>query len=179
MKPVFTVAVALLAFAELMMACAGSTWAVMVAGLLVFFMAFNLLEASLPSLVSKLSPAGIKGTALGVYSTSQFLGTFCGGVVGGIVAQQFGNSAVFWASLVAALVWLGFALTMQPPRYLRSVEISLAGREQLDAKNLMTEVAGVVDVVIIPGQNMAYVKVDDAHFEQEQMDALLAGSRVV
>ena len=174
MKPVFIIAVALLALAELLMASAGSTFNVMVAGLLVFFMAFNLLEASLPSLVSKLSPAGIKGTALGVYSTSQFLGTFCGGVVGGIVAQQFGLGAVFWASLVAALVWLGFAITMQPPRYLRSVEVSLAQQGQLDAKGLMTKVAGVVDVVIIPGQNMAYVKVDDAQFEQERMDSLLA-----
>ncbi len=174
MKPVFIIAVALLAVAELLMASAGSTFNIMIAGLLVFFMAFNLLEASLPSLVSKLSPAGIKGTALGVYSTSQFLGTFCGGVVGGIVAQQFGLGAVFWASLVAALVWLGFAITMQPPRYLRSVEVSLAGQGQLDAKGLMTKVAGVVDVVIIPGQNMAYVKVDDEHFEQERMDALLA-----
>ena len=174
MKPVFIIAVALLALAELLMASAGSTFTIMVAGLLVFFMAFNLLEASLPSLVSKLSPAGIKGTALGVYSTSQFLGTFCGGVVGGIVAQQFGLGAVFWASLVAALVWLGFAITMQPPRYLRSVEVSLAQQGQLDAKGLMTKVAGVVDVVIIPGQNMAYVKVDDAQFEQERMDLLLA-----
>jgi len=176
MKPVFISAVALLALAELLMATAGSTFNLMIGGLLVFFMAFNLLEASLPSLVSKLSPAGIKGTALGVYSTSQFLGTFCGGVVGGIVAQQFGNGAVFWASLVAALVWLGFAMTMQPPRYLRSVEVELQNRESLNAKGLMTQVAGVVDVVIIPGQNMAYVKVDDAHFEQAQMDALLAQS---
>ncbi|OUS16218.1 hypothetical protein A9Q88_08670 [Gammaproteobacteria bacterium 50_400_T64] len=176
MKPVFIIAVALLALAELLMASAGTTFNIMIAGLLVFFMAFNLLEASLPSLVSKLSPAGIKGTALGVYSTSQFLGTFCGGVVGGIVAQQYGNGAVFWASLVAALVWLGFAMTMQPPRYLRSVEVELQNRESLDAKGLMTQVAGVVDVVIIPGQNMAYVKVDDEYFEQEQMDALLAQS---
>ena len=176
MKPVFISAVALLALAELMMASAGTTFNIMIGGLLVFFMAFNLLEASLPSLVSKLSPAGIKGTALGVYSTSQFLGTFCGGVVGGIVAQQYGNGAVFWASLVAALVWLGFAMTMQPPRYLRSVEVDLQNRGQLDAKGLMTQVAGVVDVVVIPGQNMAYVKVDDEHFEQAQMDALLAQS---
>ncbi|MBQ0720530.1 MAG: MFS transporter [Gammaproteobacteria bacterium] len=174
MKPVFIAAVALLAVAELLMACAGTTFNIMVAGLLVFFMAFNLLEASLPSLVSKLSPAGIKGTALGIYSTSQFLGTFCGGVVGGIVAQQFGNGAVFWASLLAALVWLGFAITMQSPRYLRSVEVSLAGQAPLDTRRLMTEVAGVVDVVLIPGQNMAYVKVDDEHFDQAQMDALLA-----
>ncbi|MBL4783576.1 MAG: MFS transporter [Porticoccaceae bacterium] len=179
MKPVFIIAVALLALAELLMASAGTTFSIMVGGLLVFFMAFNLLEASLPSLVSKLSPAGIKGTALGVYSTSQFLGTFCGGVVGGLVAQQFGHGAVFWASLMAALVWLGFALTMQPPRYLRSVEVNLEGRGQLDTRGLMTQVAGVVDVVVIPGQNMAYVKVDDEHFEQAQMDALLAAASPV
>jgi MFS family permease len=63
--------------------------------LLLFFVAFNLLEATLPSMLSKLAPAGAKGTAMGVYSTSQFLGAFLGGVLGGFLAQQWGLSAVF------------------------------------------------------------------------------------
>lgn len=172
MKPVFIAAVALLALSEGVMASAGSAFNVMVLGLLVFFMAFNLLEASLPSLVSKLSPAGIKGTAMGVYSTSQFLGTFCGGLVGGLVAQQFGYGAVFWASLVAALVWLVCACTMKAPRYLRSIEVALSGRE-IDVKALMTQVPGVIDVVLIPGEALAYVKVDDEYFDQAAMDVAM------
>jgi MFS family permease len=81
MKPVFIGAVVLLALAEIVLAGNIDYRYGFIAGLFLFFMAFNLLEASLPSLVSKLAPAGGRGTAMGIYSTSQFLGAFLGGVV--------------------------------------------------------------------------------------------------
>ncbi len=177
MKPVFILAVALLLIAEGVMASAGTVFHIMALGLLLFFMAFNLLEATLPSLVSKLSPAGIKGTAMGVYSTSQFFGAFCGGLAGGIVAQQWGSTAVFWMSMSSVLIWLICAATMRPPRYLRTVEVALGEKGELDSKALIDGVAGVVDVVVIPSENVAYVKVDDAHFDQAEMDRLCGCSR--
>ncbi|MDT9071165.1 MFS transporter, partial [Escherichia coli] len=61
-----------------------------------FFMAFNLLEASLPSLISKEAPAASKGTAMGVYSTSQFFGAFLGGALGGYLLQSAGLEGVLW-----------------------------------------------------------------------------------
>ncbi|MBK6961876.1 MAG: hypothetical protein IPH23_12270 [Gammaproteobacteria bacterium] len=104
-------AIALLAVAEAVLASAGSQLLCDGHGLLLFFMAFNLLEASLPSLVSKLCPPGTKGTALGIYSTSQFLGAFAGGALGGLVAHRFGGGSVFWFAGGAALVWFAVAST--------------------------------------------------------------------
>ena len=86
-------------------------------GLFSFFMAFNLLEASLPSLISKESPAGARGTAMGVYSTSQFAGAFLGGTVGGLLAGWAGADGVFGLMVVALLAWLVVAVTMPEPRY--------------------------------------------------------------
>ena len=82
--------------------CMVGKWG-LVGWLLLFFAAFNLLEASLPSLISKIAPADAKGTAMGVYSTSQFGGAFVGGLLGGWVHQQFGLIAVFQAGALRVL----------------------------------------------------------------------------
>jgi len=73
--------------------------------LVIFFTAFNLLEASLPSLVSKTAPADHKGTAMGLYSTSQFFGIFCGGLAGGWVLQHFHVGGIFVFTVAVALLW--------------------------------------------------------------------------
>ena len=80
------------------------------AGLLVFFVAFNLLEASLPSLVSKTAPAHAKGMAIGVYSTFQFLGAFVGGDRGGWLYQHYGMAAVLVGAAVITGIWFFVAL---------------------------------------------------------------------
>lgn len=81
--------------------------------LFLFFVAFNLLEATLPSLVSKLAPRNTKGTALGIYSTSQFLGTFVGGVLGGVASDWWGTTAVLLIGASMALIWLLIAARMR------------------------------------------------------------------
>ena len=79
------------------------------------FRSFNLLEASLPSLISRLAPPHAKGTALGVYSSSQFFGIFLGGALGGWLQGVWGVTGVFgFCALLAALWWL-VALPMRPP----------------------------------------------------------------
>jgi len=87
-------------------AVSGASAFLFLVALFVFFVAFNYLEASLPAQISKASPAETKGTALGVFSTSQFLGAFVGGVVGGNLYQSYSSSAVFWAAVVLVGVWL-------------------------------------------------------------------------
>jgi predicted MFS family arabinose efflux permease len=72
----------------------------------VFFSAFNLLEAALPSLVSQLAPGPMRGAAMGAYSTSQFLGAFVGGAVGGIALGRLGVDGVFLCAAALTLVWL-------------------------------------------------------------------------
>lgn len=73
--------------------------------LLFFFVAFNYLEATLPALITRCAPRTAKGTALGIYSTSQFLGTFCGGVLGGYIFGRFGLDGVFLCGGTLALAW--------------------------------------------------------------------------
>ncbi len=92
-------------------------WPVVVL-LAVYFFAFNLLEASLPSLVSKLCPPGGKGAAMGIYSTSQFLGAFAGGSVGGWFAQHVGTASVFALCGGACLLWWWVARGMVVPQRL-------------------------------------------------------------
>lgn len=174
MKPVFLGAIALLAVAEAVLASAGSRFAVMAAGLLLFFMAFNLLEASLPSLVSKLCPPGIKGTALGIYSTSQFLGAFAGGALGGLVAHRFGRESVFWFAGGAALIWFAVASTMRAPRRLRSLTLTQAAGETVVRREaLVGVVAGVEDVIHIPSHQVAYVQVDDDALDSAHLERVL------
>jgi MFS family permease len=83
--------------------------------LFVFFIGFNTMEASQPSLVSKLAPAHARGAALGVYNTLQSVGFFVGGAVGGWLARAHGASGLFAACAVASLVWLLLAWPMQAP----------------------------------------------------------------
>ena len=71
-----------------------------------FFSAFNLLEAALPSLVSRLAPAHLRGAAMGAYSTSQFIGAFVGGAIGGIALGRLGVGGVFLCAAATTLVWL-------------------------------------------------------------------------
>jgi predicted MFS family arabinose efflux permease len=73
---------------------------------IVFFSSFNLLEATLPSLVSRLAPPHMRGAAMGAYATCQFLGAGVGGVLGGLMLQRVGLAAVFAAAAALTLLWL-------------------------------------------------------------------------
>ncbi|HVE49558.1 MAG TPA: MFS transporter [Casimicrobiaceae bacterium] len=117
-KPIFIGAVFVLVIAEIVLSLAGARLVALVVGLVAFFTAFNLLEAVLPSLVSKFAPSALRGTAVGLYSSVQFLGTFAGAAVGGALAQHVGPSAVFLFGLALSGVWLLAAVTMgSPPAY--------------------------------------------------------------
>jgi MFS family permease len=119
-KPIFVGAVALLFVGQAMLALAGASFALTVAALVVFFTAFNLLEATLPSLISKFAPPSAKGTASGVYSSVQFFGTFVGAAVGGWLSQRHGPAGVFAFCLVLTALWLAVSATMTaPPAYNR------------------------------------------------------------
>ncbi|MEN3297823.1 MAG: hypothetical protein V7642_7076 [Burkholderiales bacterium] len=88
-------------------------WATLVVLLFAFFVAFNILEASQPSLVSRIAPPSAKGAALGVYNTLQALGLFCGGALGGYLKQHLGASSVFILSAAMTIVWLIIASSMK------------------------------------------------------------------
>ena len=114
-KPVLLGAVALMLAVQGALAAAGGALAALAALLVAFFAAFNVLEALLPSLVSRLAPARSRGTAIGVYNTTQTLGLFCGGLLGGGVAKNFGSGALFVCCAVLCGLWLAAAAGMRAP----------------------------------------------------------------
>ena len=116
MRPIFRAAIALLAIVQLGLLFFGQSLWMLGFWLLLFFVAFNVLEATLPSLVSRTAPPSAKGAALGVYNTTQAMGLFIGGAGGGYVAQNFGDNAVFAVCIGLALVWLVVANSMNFPR---------------------------------------------------------------
>ena len=133
-----------------------------------FFMAFNLLEASLPSLVSKESPPAAKGTAMGVYSTAQFTGAFLGGSLGGVLLQQAGLQGVVWLMVGVLMLWLLVALTMPAPGHTASFVVQLrhqAPAQFDDIDESLRRLPGVQDVVILEDADTAYLKVDRSQFD--------------
>ena len=118
MKAVFVAAVAALVVSQCMLVLGKDDVYIVLAAITLFFAGFNVMEASLPSLVTKTAPPEAKGTATGIYSSSQFLGIFIGGVVGGWVHQTAGDGGVFACSAGLALLWLLVAATMKQPSYL-------------------------------------------------------------
>ncbi|MDB9948361.1 MFS transporter [Porticoccaceae bacterium] len=128
--------------------------------LLLFFAAFNLLEASLPSWLSKVCPAGQKGTAMGIYSTSQFFGAFVGGVLGGWSVQQLGVDSLFLLLALISLVWLLLALGLDAPRSLQTVVLNSGAMDHEDFAKLILNVPGVEDILVVSGEQLAYAKVD-------------------
>jgi len=120
-KAVFLGAVAVLFVGQLLLATAGTSLSMTIAALIVFFTGFNLLEALLPSLVSKFAPPAVKGAATGVYSSVQFFGTFAGAAAGGWLSQRHGAAAVFGFGLVLTALWLALSASMSaPPAYNQS-----------------------------------------------------------
>jgi len=79
-----------------------------------FFVAFNVLEALQPSLVSRVAPPDLKGLALGFYNTAQALGLFAGGAAGGWLAARAGADAVFLGAATLAALWLALTWTLRP-----------------------------------------------------------------
>ena len=175
-KQILSGAVLLLILTELGLAALSGTMVGLVIMLLLFFTAFNLLEAMLPSLVAKLAPAAHKGTAMGVYASSQFLGIFTGGLAGGWMMEHFGLQSVFIFNSALAVLWLLLVISMRKPRYLSSQLLNVGSLDETTANQLadkLSRVAGVTEVTVIAEDGVAYLKVDKQELDQ---DALLAYS---
>ncbi len=173
MKPVFIGAVAALMLSLFGLYLFKSSLIGMAVGLLVFFTAFNLLEATLPSLIAKMAPGERKGTAMGVYSSSQFLGAFGGGLLGGLVHTRFGIEGVFLFCGGVALLWLLIARGMNDPKQLSNFLLPVGSMDLQQASLLegkLTEVDGVSQAVVIVEDGIAYLKVDLALFDESALD---------
>ncbi len=173
-KPVFVGAVFVVALAELLLFEFHSQVLAIGLGLLVFYAAFNLLEALLPSLISKMAPPDSKGTAMGFYSSAQFFGAFVGGAAGGWLHGHFGLSSVFMFCAAVALIWLILAVGMETPRYLNTRLIRVGVLEPSAALKLaqrITAVQGVVEAVVIAEDEVAYLKIDPQVLDEGALSA--------
>ncbi|WJF89935.1 MFS transporter [Paraburkholderia bonniea] len=115
MKAVLLSAIVLILIGQLLLGAAPHTILGVTAILFIYFLGFNILEASQPSLVSKLAPGTRKGAAAGVYNTTQSLGLALGGMLGGWLLKVDGPSTVFYACAVLVVCWLIIAAKMKPP----------------------------------------------------------------
>lgn len=176
LKPVFMAAVALAMCAQLMlMLMQDSLWGVATA-LLIFFTAFNVLEATLPSMISKIAPLAAKGTAMGVYSSVQFLGAFFGAAVGGALMQYAGHNAVFIFAIILLFVWLIVVSGMQALAVVRTKMYHLEEMSDADGAKLQQQLAklqGVREALVVAAECMACLKVDMQGFDEETVERLV------
>ena len=177
MKGVFVAAVTALVVSQAMLYFGAGNVFVLLAALVVFFSAFNVMEASLPSLITKAAPPDAKGTATGIYSSSQFLGIFVGGIVGGWAHQHGGIDGVFALTAGIALAWLLAAAGMAPPSYLTTRLVPIADGKNVDSVAArLRQVPGVAEAVVIAEENLAYLKVDSKIFDAAKADAVAGGA---
>jgi MFS family permease len=171
-------AVLALLIGQVGLAVSGSSLAGIVVSLLFFFTGFNLLEAILPALVSRVAPAESKGAAVGIYSSVQFLGAFVGAVAGGFISQHLGSTWVFGCCAALSLVWLATALAMKTPEVGATRTYSVPRLDAKRADGLSRKLAnapGVREALIISGEGVAHLKVDNAHFDERTVLELIAG----
>ena len=182
-KLVFVSAIALMLLAQMLFAVSIHYFWGIVASLTVYFIAFNVLEASLPSIISKVAPAAAKGTAMGVYNTSQSLGIFVGGALGGYLSHALGFASVFIFCGVMMFLWLLLAFSMRAPLAVRTKMYTMRDtadamtKEQTDAmKREIVKLAGVVEAAVLPMERTVILKIDKSYdWDDAQVYQLLRG----
>ncbi len=187
-KPMFSAAVALLTSALFLLWLLPSSFWSLVLTVVLFFTAFNYLEATMPSILSRLAPAGVKGSVMGIYSSSQFLGAFVGGILGGFIASRYGEHSIFLVMAVICLIWLGLTFGMQ--KLQKSKSFSFATNINNEEKagevaELLINMPGVIEATLVHDELadnssaqssiVAYLKVDEKAVNLPAVKAMLQG----
>ena len=174
-RSMFLLGIAIVLIAELGLAAATSyQWVFLM--LVLFFTGFNFLEASLPTLVARIAPADMKGTAMGLFSSAQFLGAFSGGVIGGLLLASPSYSSGFLVLAGLLLLWFIVAAFMNTPQRLASRVVSLKDMEEEAVELFLKQaslIKGVQEVSVYSEDRVAYLKVEKP-FDEQALKALLA-----
>ncbi|WP_018411980.1 MFS transporter [Methyloversatilis thermotolerans] len=174
MKPLFLASIVILIASQIIFLLQPDRAWMVVGGLFVFFAAFNLLEALLPSLVSRIAPPAAKGAALGVFNTAQSMGAATGSAIGGAIALRFGAGGVFAFCLALAVVWWLWARSMQAPPVVALREYAIGDHVDLDwLRDRLLELPGVREASVEKDRRMAYLKVNLEMWDEEGMRRLL------
>jgi len=179
-KPVLLAAVGVLFAVEALLGAVHATLPVLATLMLGFFVAFNVLEAMLPSLVSRIAPAQGRGVAIGVYNTTQTLGVFFGGWFGGWLAEHHGATGVFAVCAVLAAGWFAAAAGMRPIRRevnaLSTLTLSIASGVDLEGLGeALARVRGVREAEVSPHERLARIKVVPGQWDESRVRKLVTG----
>ncbi|WP_201573088.1 MFS transporter [Psychrobacter nivimaris] len=172
MRQVFLGAIALMTAALAILALGSQVGIGIILGLLLYFMGFNLLEATIPSWISKRAPVANKATAMGLNSSSQFFGAFVGGAMGGLLLGQ--PNLLAWGILA---IIMGAALLIiipisQPP-YLSSTTVTIPKDINIqDWSRQMLAVDGVDELVVMAKEQVAYLKLDKTQLTDDSRQQL-------
>lgn len=185
-KPMFSGAVALLTFSLFLLWFLPSGFWSLILSVVLFFTAFNYLEATMPSILSRIAPAGVKGSVMGIYSSSQFLGAFAGGIIGGFVASRYGEHSIFLVMAVVSLIWLVLSFGMQKLKKSKSfsfvTNINSEARAE-EVSELLVNMPGIIEATLVhdevgasnseKNRAVAYLKVDEKLVDLLAVKALL------
>lgn len=161
MKGVFLSSVLIMAMAQLLLAYTSQHWVSLCVLMLIYFVAFNILEAALPSLVSKQANPHSKGTAMGVYSTSQFLGLFIGGALAGVLYQWNSSQGIFVTNAIIGVIWLLVSFSMKSQASFSTLVLPAPWAEKNEPIiNKLLNIKGVIEVAFAEDERVIYLRVD-------------------
>ncbi|MDQ7048617.1 MAG: MFS transporter [Enterobacterales bacterium] len=169
---IMLLAVLLIALVEFSFGMVHFALPLVVVAMIIFFTGFNLLEALLPSMISRIAPLSGKGTALGVYSTSQFLGAFLGGPIAGLIMQYKGMDGIYLIGSLIALSWAVLLLGLKNPPVLTAYTLTMPDVAEAAFPSLIDEIKaieGVSEAVALPEAGAVYLKVDKRILDNESL----------
>lgn len=177
-KPMFTAAVAVLSVSLFCLAFIPLNLTVLFILIILFFTGFNYLEATMPSLLSRIAPAGVKGTVMGIFATSQFLGAFVGGILGGVILTFYTPQTLYFIMGLLCCLWCVITLSMQAVKKSKNFSIAMDEFSQEEADVLaaqLIDMPGVMEATLIPTESVAYLKIDDKVADLPMIKALIKG----
>ena len=179
-KSVFLASVAIMGVSQFILAFTYNSWFSICGLMFTYFVAFNILEASLPSMVSRQASADSKGTAMGIYSSSQFLGIFAGGALSGIVYQFTGSQGIFIINGMIALLWFVIAIYMKPNLYQLTLILSYPKTHpnELTLMTALRELPGVLNTVIARDEGVIYLRVNKISYQSGTAEKLITNCSV-
>lgn len=172
MKSVVLTGAGVIALTLFLMSMANSLWHWVVL-LLLYFWGFNLMEASLPSWLSKVAPAGAKGSAMGIYASMQFLGAFVGGSLGGWILADFDREILFVGLALLMIIWAVIIWLTSPPQHLTSVRMAVRNTTSERQLKQLTALTGVSEVSLLASEGAIYLKVSAEAFDMNQASAII------
>ena len=175
MRLVFTLSVTLTALSQFILIFFNQHWIGMCIAVTVYFIAFNILEATLPSQVSRQADTTNKGTAMGIYSSSQFLGIFAGGALAGITYQYAGSTGIFIFNSIVCLLWMLIAAFMKPNAYQLThiIPFQHEGADDVTLQQELRQLAGVNSVSISHDDQKIYLRISKDTYVKDSAEEII------